>query len=112
MRGPGVFTASVNEPGPSAARLVTRRILPPRPPGVCAAQPWAPGKAVSGLSLAWDSASGTPARARTNSSQAARITRSLARRSTPAGRWCLGMSPSQEAGPRCQAELGPGVAVL
>ena len=34
-----------SEPGPLAASVVTRRILPPRPPGVCAAQPWAPGKA-------------------------------------------------------------------
>jgi hypothetical protein len=48
-RGPFASTAAANEPGPLAFRLVTRRMRPPRPPGVCAAQPTAPGKA-SGLS--------------------------------------------------------------
>ncbi len=45
IRGPGAATASANEPLPSALRFVTRMIFPPRPPGVEAAQPSAPGKA-------------------------------------------------------------------
>ncbi|MEY4010681.1 MAG: hypothetical protein RLZZ93_1374 [Actinomycetota bacterium] len=48
MRGPRVARASESDPGPSAARVVTRRIRPPRPPGVLAAQPSAPGKAGRG----------------------------------------------------------------
>ena len=34
VRGPGVSIAALSEPGPSAARLVTRRICPPAPPRV------------------------------------------------------------------------------
>src|SRR5690349_10176126 len=52
MRGPLALTASAKEPGPDPASVVTRMIFPPRPPGVCAAQPTAPGKARSALSLA------------------------------------------------------------
>src|SRR3546814_13862027 len=45
MRAPGVSIAAFSDPGPSGASVVTRRILPPRPPGVCAAGPTAPGQA-------------------------------------------------------------------
>src|SRR5690606_25480290 len=45
MRGPFASRAALNEPGPSGASVVTRMILPPRPPGVAAAGPTAPGKA-------------------------------------------------------------------
>ena len=45
MRGPLVRAPRRNEPGPSALSVVTLMIWPPRPPGVCAAQPSAPGKA-------------------------------------------------------------------
>src|SRR6478735_7654457 len=45
VRGPFASTAVLNEPGPAALRLVTRMIAPPRPPGVSAAQPTAPGNA-------------------------------------------------------------------
>ena len=38
VRGPGVSMAAFKEPGPSAARVVTRRIWPPLPP-VVAVQP-------------------------------------------------------------------------
>ena len=48
MRGPGVPSASRSDPGPVGASVVTRRISPPRPPGVLAAQPSAPGKAGNG----------------------------------------------------------------
>ena len=45
MRGPLMATAAAKEPGPSVFRFVTPMIAPPRPPGVVAAQPVAPGKA-------------------------------------------------------------------
>src|SRR5689334_13259334 len=44
IRGPLVSIAARNEPGPSGLRLVTRRILPPRPAGVSIPKPCAPGK--------------------------------------------------------------------
>src|SRR3546814_3112336 len=52
MRGPFASAAALNEPGPSGASVVTRMILPPRPPGVAAAGPTAPGKAVAAESAA------------------------------------------------------------
>ena len=45
MRGPVSANAADNEPAPFNASVVTRKIFPPRPPGVCAAQPSAPGNA-------------------------------------------------------------------
>src|SRR3990167_3508735 len=75
IRGPFVSTASRNEPGPSAARVVTRMILPPRPPGVVAAQPWAPGKA----SGAAGGATAVGAESRLPNGQAARAVDATAR---------------------------------
>src|SRR5688500_17179257 len=43
--GPGTDSAALNDPGPVSFRLVTRTIVPPRPPGVIAPKPCAPGKA-------------------------------------------------------------------
>jgi hypothetical protein len=43
--------ASLNEPGPSAFRFVTRMIFPPRPPTVAAAQPTASGNAAPDASV-------------------------------------------------------------
>src|SRR5689334_1986923 len=44
-RGPGAMSACASEPGPAAARVVTRISLPPRPPTVPAAQPLAHSQA-------------------------------------------------------------------
>src|SRR5687767_15438336 len=43
--GPGTDNAARNDPGPVSFRLVTRTTAPPRPPGVMAPKPCAPGKA-------------------------------------------------------------------
>src|SRR5688572_25848977 len=43
--GPGTDSAALSDPGPVSFRLVTRTIVPPRPPGVMAPKPCAPGKA-------------------------------------------------------------------
>ncbi len=45
IRGPLASIASRKLPGPSSLRLVTLKILPPRPPGVNAPAPSAPGNA-------------------------------------------------------------------
>ncbi len=45
IRGPDVSSASRREPGPEDSRFVTGTMRPPRPPGVAAAQPTAPGNA-------------------------------------------------------------------
>src|SRR5581483_5173582 len=45
MRGPCAWTAARRLPGPESLRLVTTSTLPPRPPGVPAPAPSAPGNA-------------------------------------------------------------------
>ena len=45
MRGPASRAPRAASPGPLGASVVTRMILPPRPPGVCAARPARPGNA-------------------------------------------------------------------
>ena len=45
VRGPGASTASRKLPGPESSRLRTKTTRPPRPPGVAAPKPSAPGEA-------------------------------------------------------------------
>ena len=53
MRGSAAASAARNEPSPSLASVVTLMMRPPRPPGVVAAQPTAPGNASGAACRAW-----------------------------------------------------------
>src|SRR6185503_9323544 len=53
MRGSPRASAARNEPSPSLASEVTLTMRPPRPPGVVAAQPTAPGNASGAACRAW-----------------------------------------------------------
>ena len=54
VRAPSASQATRKLPGPSSFRFVTKRTLPPRPPGVVAPNPSAPGNA--GISFRSDEA--------------------------------------------------------
>src|SRR3954463_7782378 len=61
VRGPSASHAARKLPGPESSRFVTRKTFPPRPPGVLAPKPSAPGNA--GRSAEADSAAKESGRA-------------------------------------------------